>query len=243
MLRTSFYTIFSIPVFAMLYLYTGTIVIIILVLAFLEMKGSVRQMTHFWAKSVFYILFKVLRIEGLEHVEPEKKYILLANHASLFDIMAIMAFYPNVSWFGREHLLKVPLFGQILKMLDYVPMRKATTVKSTKTMLNQLVEKARGLTIAIFPEGTRTLDGKINRFHRGFIYLTRTTGLDILPVTLNGFFMLKPKNRFHINFSSQINVIIHQPIANVELIDKSDEEIIAIVKTVIESEYNQRDLI
>lgn len=243
MLRTFFYSLLTIPVFAILYVYTGTLVIITLALAYLEIKGAVRTVAHFWARTVFIFLFKVLRVEGLDHVDPEKKYILLANHASLFDIMAIMAFYPNVSWFGREHLLNVPLFGQILKMLDYVPMQRATTVKHTKSMLSQLEEKARGLTIAIFPEGTRTLDGKINRFHRGFIYLTRTTGLDILPVTLNGFFMLKPKNRFHINFSSPINVVIHQPIANTELIAKTDEEIIETVKTVIESEYNQRALV
>ena len=78
-----------------------------------------------------------------------ERYILLANHASMFDIMAIMA---------------------------------------------------------IFPEGTRTLDGKLNSFYRGFIHLLRTTEHDILPVTLSRFYKLKPKNRFSIHMDvGQVN--------------------------------------
>ncbi|HAX94883.1 MAG TPA: hypothetical protein DCY25_13295 [Bacteroidales bacterium] len=56
----------------------------------------------------------------------------------------------------------------------------------------------------MFPEGTRTLDGKINPFFRGFIYLMRTGNSDILPITLNGFYNLKPKNRLFIDFGSKL---------------------------------------
>jgi hypothetical protein len=54
-------------------------------------------------------------------------------------------------------------------------------------------------------------------------------------VTLNGFFVLKPKNRFYINFSSRISVFIHEPLSRESLIDKDDAEIISIIKTIIES--------
>jgi hypothetical protein len=56
-------------------------------------------------------------------------------------------------------------------------------------------------------------------------------------VTLNGFYDLKPKNRFYINFGSKLDVVIHKPIPREDLINKSDNEIIDAVKTVIESEY------
>jgi len=160
----------------------------------------------------------------------------VANHASLFDIVAIMSFYPGVSWFGHERLLKVPLFGKILKMTDYVPF-KEPTLKNTKEMLEQLVVKSRDNTVAIFPEGTRTLDGRINDFYKGFIYLFRSSDIGILPVTLNGFYKLKPKNRASINFDSRLEIIIHKPIQREELIGKTDIEIIEAVKSVIESAY------
>ena len=177
---------------------------------------------------------KRLRIKGKDNFDRNRKYILLANHASMFDIMAIMAFFPHVSWFGHERLLKVPLFGRMLLMTDYIPMTMAN-IRNPRRMVEQLVDKSNARTIAIFPEGTRTLNGKINPFYRGFIYLLRASETDILPVTLNGFFRLKPKNRSYINFGAKLEVIIHEPIPGKQLVDMEDKKIIDQVKSVIES--------
>jgi len=210
------------------------IVFITLIFSVLKMKFPVRIVLYFWANSVFYIMGKRLRIIGLENISKNGKYILVANHSSLFDIMAIMSFYPDVSWFGHERLMKIPVFKTVLKMINYVPMKPAN-FKATKTMIDQLILKSERHTIAIFPEGTRTLDGKVNDFFRGFIKVLRESEIDVLPVTLNGFFKFKPKNRFHINFNSKLNVVIHPPINKYELIEKSDNEIITVIKSIIES--------
>lgn len=140
----------------------------------------------------------------------------------------------GLSWFGHERLLGIPIFRQVLKLTDYVPMRK-TSIKNTKQMINQLIQQSRDHTIAIFPEGTRTLNGKVNDFYRGFVLLLRGSENDVLPVTLNGFYDLKPKNRFYIKFNSRINAIIHESIDREELISKNDAEIINIVRNKIES--------
>lgn len=235
-MRTRLYSVFSVPIFAILYCYTAVWVLIILIFAWLHMKKPISLISQFWAKSVFVIIGKKFIIQGKENININEKYILVANHASLFDIVVIMSFYPGISWFGHERLLRVPLFGQILKMTDYVPF-KEPTYRNTKEMINQLVTRARDHTVAIFPEGTRTLNGKINEFYRGFIYLLRTTEIDILPVTLNGFYKLKPKNRSYINFNSKLDVTIHKPIKKEDLINKTDSEIIETVKTIIESAY------
>ena len=66
---------------------------------------------QFWAKSAFLIIGKKLHIEGKENIKKTGKYILIANHSSLFDIMAIISFFPGVSWFGHERLLKIPIFS------------------------------------------------------------------------------------------------------------------------------------
>jgi 1-acyl-sn-glycerol-3-phosphate acyltransferase len=141
-----------------------------------------------------------------------------------------------VAWFGHERLLKIPLFGTLLKMTDYVAFKKPTFI-TTKKMLDELTEKSNNQSVAIFPEGTRTLDGNINEFYKGFIYLLRASGNGILPVTLNGFYQLKPKNRSYINFDSHLSVFIHKPIKKEELIAKTDSEIIETVRNVIESAY------
>ncbi|MBK7628659.1 MAG: 1-acyl-sn-glycerol-3-phosphate acyltransferase [Bacteroidales bacterium] len=235
-MRSKFYAVISILLFGVLYCYTAIGVFIILVFAFLRMKRPIRVLSQFWAKSVFIIIGKKLHVQGRENINKVQRYILVANHASLFDIVAIMSIYSGISWFGHERLLKVPLFGMILRMTDYVPF-KEPTVRNTKEMLEQLVLKSREHTVAIFPEGTRTLDGKINDFYKGFIYLFRTSDIGILPVTLNGFYKLKPKNRASIDFDSRLEVIIHEPIKREDLIEKTDIEIIEAVKSIIESAY------
>lgn len=235
-MRSLVYAVISIVLFAILYCYTAVGVLIVLIFAWLHLKRPICFLSQMWAKSVFLIIGKRFRITGKEYITKDFRYILIANHASLFDIVAIMSFYPEVSWFGHERLLKVPIFGKILMMTDYIPF-KEPTFKNTKIMLEQLVQKSRKNTVAIFPEGTRTLNGNINEFYKGFIYLFRTSDTGILPVTLNGFYNLKPKNRFYINFDSKLDVVIHKPIPREDLIDKTDSEIIKEVKTVIESVY------
>jgi 1-acyl-sn-glycerol-3-phosphate acyltransferase len=235
-MRSQLYALISILIFAILYSYTAIGVLIVLILAWLRLKQPIIFLIQVWAKSVFLIMGKKFKVHGRENIKKGEKYILVANHASLFDIVAIVSFYPGISWFGHERLLKVPLFGKILKTMDYVPF-KEPNYRNTRKMVEQLVQKSKYNTVAIFPEGTRTLNGKINTFYRGFIYLYRTRDLEILPVTLNGFYNLKPKTRMYINFDSKLDIIVHKPIKREELADKSDKEIIETIKGIIESAY------
>ena len=238
--RSRFYGIISVAVFFFLYLYTAICVLMVLVVATLRIHRAIRHIMRFWARGIFLMLGKRLKVRGIENIEAGRNYVLLANHASLFDIMAILAFYPGVSWFGREHLLRVPLFGRVLRLTHYVPM-KTGDLRNTKEMLSHLVEKSGSRTIAIFPEGTRTTDGNINRFRKGFVHILKATGMSVLPVTLNGFFLLKPKNRFAIDFGSKVEVVIHEPIEWREFEGQDDHVIMNRVKVVIESAYVQTD--
>jgi 1-acyl-sn-glycerol-3-phosphate acyltransferase len=237
-MRSGINTVRTITVWAILYSYTAVGVFIVIILLWFRAKKAVQFLSMIWAKSVFLLMGKNLKVTGKENIDRTRKYILLANHASLFDIVAIASFFPEVSWFGHERLLKVPVFGRFLRLTDYVPFSEPT-VRNTRRMLNQLIEKANVKSVALFPEGTRTLNGKINIFYRGFIYLFRTREIGILPLTLNGFYDLKPKNRFYIDFSSSLEVIIHKPIPREVLINKSDNEIVDTVKRVIESAYRK----
>jgi len=240
-MRSRLYAAISILLFGILYFYTAIGVLILLIFAFLHLKRPISILSQLWAKSVFIVLGKKFEIVGKENIDKKKRYILVANHGSLFDIVAIMSFYSGITWFGHERLLRVPLFGKILMMTDYIPF-KEPTYKNTKEMIDQLVHRSEYNTVAIFPEGTRTLNGNINQFYRGFIYLFRTRDIEILPVTLNGFYNLKPKNRFYINFDSKLGIIIHKPIKREELLEKNDMEIIETVRTIIESAYQKNEV-
>jgi len=233
-------TALSIPVFGMLYIFTALSVLLVLMFSFLNIKKMARKVTHLWACGIFVLMGKKLAVTGSGHIEKGKRYILLVNHSSIYDIPAVMCFYPDAAWFGREYLLKIPVFGRLLKVMDYVPMRDGG-IGNTKRMLNSLVENSGKYTIAIFPEGTRTVTGRINRFYKGFIYVMRSVKLDILPVTLSGFYEFKPKTRFHMDFSIPLRVIVHKPFPVHEVIDKPDDEIIRLVKSQMESGLDYTD--
>lgn len=225
------YTLIS---YSILYVFTAFSVVMSLLFNILRMKKAVHGVIAFWSKGSFVILGKIYRVEGKENLDMKKKYIIMANHSSLFDIMAIMAIYPGVSWFGRAYLLKIPLFGKFLKTINYVPMQ-TTDLRNTKQMVEELISRTANQTLAIFPEGTRTMDGQLNKFRKGFLYVLKATERDILPITLRGFYEFKPKSRHYFNYGSKISARVHTPISYAELKYLGDKEIIERVEKVITS--------
>jgi 1-acyl-sn-glycerol-3-phosphate acyltransferase len=224
-------TIFS---FGILYIHTTIAVLFSLAFGLINQKKMIRLVALVWSKMCFWLLLKRIHIYGLANIEKDKKYILLINHSSLFDIMAVMSVLPDISWFGREYLINIFLFGKILRMIDYIPM-KSGDFHQTKYMLNQMIEKAGNKTVAIFPEGTRTQSGQLGRLHKGFLYVQKATNRDILPLTLSGFFRFKPKTRFSIDYQAPLLIYIHEPIKNGTLKELSDQQILELVKSTIES--------
>lgn len=234
MTRINIYKVLSVAAFGLMYFFTAVMILFGLPFIFMKRRKTVKFLMRIWAKTIFLIIGKRLHVQGLENIRNDLHFILVANHASLFDIIAIVSVIPDISWFGHERLLRIPVFRRVLILTDYIPMKK-TSYRNTKEMVSLLKAKSEKQNIAIFPEGTRTLSGKVNDFYRGFILLLRASDIDVLPVTLNGFYALKPKNRSYIDFSAPLEVIIHQPMEREFLIRRTDREIADLIKEKIES--------
>lgn len=218
--------------------FTFIIVVFILIISIFNWEKGIRTLINFWAKLSFLLIGKKIHVKGIEKVEKSKKYIIVANHGSIYDIMGIMAIFPGVSWFGKENLMKIPVFKKALKAINYVPM-KTTDLRNTKTMISQLIENSGAHTIAIFPEGGRTTDGDFKKFRKGFVHVFRATQIDILPITLNGFYKLKPKNRSFINFNSKLEIVINDILTNNQLEKLNNNEITDTVQKVLISSYSK----
>ncbi|HPG39076.1 MAG TPA: 1-acyl-sn-glycerol-3-phosphate acyltransferase [bacterium] len=202
----------------------------------MRFKGAVPYFVWAWGHVLFFLMGKRLYIYGRENCTRDSNYLVLVNHASLYDIPAVMAVFPQVSWLGREYLTRIPIFGQVLKITHYIPVSRDLS-RGVKKIISSSINAGEKKSIAIFPESTRTLDGNIQQFKRGFIHIQKGTKLDILPVTLNGMYRLRPKPRFYINPFTRLEVIIHQPIKNEEIEDKTVPEILEKTKLIIESAY------
>ncbi len=112
----------------------------------------------------------------------KKPAVIISNHQSFLDILMSTALTPNVVLLTNQWVYNSPLFGYVVKMADYYPVAEGAEASIDK--LRDRVEH--GYSIVIYPEGTRSPDANIKRFHKGAFYLAEELNLDIIPVVLHG---------------------------------------------------------
>lgn len=120
--------------------------------------------------------------------------VIVSNHQSHIDLMAIMMLTPNLIILTKNWVWHNPFYGIIIRYADFFP------ISDTEQMTEAIAEKVKqGYSVMIFPEGTRSADGHIQRFHRGAFYLAEKLQLDIVPVFIKGFSEVLPKTSFHLH--------------------------------------------
>lgn len=121
-----------------------------------------------------------------------KPSVIIANHQSHLDLICLIALNPKLIFFTNEWVWKNPIYGYVIRKADYIPVNDGVEAHLDK--IRTLV--AQGYSLVIFPEGTRTVDGSIGRFHKGAFYLAAGLGLDITPVFIHGAYDVLPKTDF-----------------------------------------------
>jgi 1-acyl-sn-glycerol-3-phosphate acyltransferase len=223
-------------IYGLLYLWTTSGVVVFILVSYFTPRIFLNALLQVWARGIVVLIGGRLKVVGQENIPTSRKYMILTNHASLFDIPVIMAIFPQVSWLGRDYLTRIPLFAHILKRTNYVAIRRNPAADVRLTIQKSIVSTEK-FVIAIFPEGTRTTTGQLQEFKRGFIHIMNGGDLDILPIILNGLFHIKPKTRFSIKPFQKIEMIISKPIKRSSLINLSNEEIITRVREVFKANY------
>jgi len=141
--------------------------------------------------------FLLRRIPGVKvgvsgATDFDKPSVIVANHQSHIDLICLMALTPKVVFFTNDWVWKNPIYGYVLRKADYFPVNDG--IEKNMDRIRSLV--AQGYSLVIFPEGTRTLDGKVGRFHKGAFYVAAELGLDITPVFIHGAYDVLPKTDF-----------------------------------------------
>ncbi len=231
------YFIFTIISYLLQHIFNVVMMLIVYLFIKMGFVKFVPPLVKFWATGILALIGKKVHVINRQNHNEKKKYILVTNHTSIYDIPTILAFYPQVSFIGKEYLTRIPIFGKLIQMLHFIPIDQNNKKKAIDS-INKSIKKTEHITVAIFPEGTRTLDGKLNKFKKGFYHIFKNTRLEILPVTIKGLFAIKPKTRFNIIPKGKIEVVIHNPIKYEDMENMNDFEIIDYVKSIIESELN-----
>jgi 1-acyl-sn-glycerol-3-phosphate acyltransferase len=136
---------------------------------------------RFFQRNIPLVKVKTRGMENL-HSLQNNPAIIISNHQSHLDLMCIVALYPKLIILTKEWVSRSPIFGIITRYADFY-----TVDEGWEITLSKLQEKvSKGYSIMIFPEGTRSKDGKMGRFHSGAFHLAQQLNLDILPVLLHG---------------------------------------------------------
>lgn len=107
--------------------------------------------------------------------------VIIANHQSSLDIVPLMMLHPKLIMFTNNRIWNSPLFGKVIRLADYFP------AEQVESNIERVAERIRnGYSVVVFPEGTRSVDGTIKRFHKGAFFLAEKLNIDILPIMIHG---------------------------------------------------------
>ena len=154
---------------------------------------------RWWSKSILWISGIKINTKGLENLLPDKPLVFMCNHQSNFDILVLFSALPaQFRWIAKAELFKIPIFGQAMRGAGYISIERKDRRKAIKS-LKQAAEQIRsGISVMIFPEGTRSPDGNIGEFKKGGFILAFDAGVPISPIVLNGTWSIMSKDSFRI---------------------------------------------
>ncbi len=193
-------------------------------LALLALPFDRRQRVHdvcsiLWARGLLALVGARLVVSGAEHVSRAERYLIVANHQSLLDAMAMVAALQpltSVRMVARHDAFWIPLVGWAMRLFGHI----SVDPRSMRASLAGLRQAQRHLTergsVVFFPEGRLTADGKMLPFHNSAFHLASRAGVRVLPVTLSGSFALMPRHRYVPVQAGEIQVIIHPAVGPLE---------------------------
>jgi len=164
-----------------------------------------------WAQLMLALNRVNVSIIGSELL-PDGPVIFMSNHQSNFDILSLLAVMPHrFYWIAKKELFEIPLFGHSMRRGGYIPLDRSDGRKALQSLDEAAATIRQGKSVVLFPEGTRTTDGKLLPFKRGGFVLARKAGVPVLPVTINGSARINPANRIRL-YSGDISITLHSPV-------------------------------
>ncbi|MBW2648787.1 MAG: 1-acyl-sn-glycerol-3-phosphate acyltransferase [Deltaproteobacteria bacterium] len=202
--------------------------------AYFDPQGSgVDFISALWARLNLVLSGVPVSISGDEFIDKDQPYIVMANHQSYYDVFALIGYLPlPLKWVMKMELREIPIFGIACEKVGHIYIDRGNSEKARKS-LKAAGEKIRaGSSVVFFPEGTRSPDGKLQRFKKGGFVMALEAGVPILPVTVVGGRKILPKKSLRI-LPGNMKIIMHEPIPVDEYTYETKEKLIERVREII----------
>ena len=185
-----------------------------------------------WLKSLWYPFVRIIvtigghlfwhiRFEGRENIPSNGAFLLLSNHQSFLDpILCAIASKRAMSFMARESLFKSKFLSLLMKSLNAIAVRRGESdIVAMKAVVSKLKD---GNGVCLYPEGTRTLDGKISKIKPGFGLLTRRGNAGVVPMVIDGMYELWPKGQKYPK-RGDVNIMLGRYYSPQEIKDAGEE--------------------
>ncbi len=179
----------------------------------MTMERADRRLSS-WSNKLLRHAAVDLSIEGHEHIEPKRPYILMSNHQSHYDIPALFQAFPGtLRMVTKIELFRVPIWGAAMREAGFIAIDRQNREAAIKSLETAKVSLDRGVSVWIAPEGTRSTSGVLGPFKKGGFVLAQDTGLAILPVGIAGTRAILPKKAAQVRMGARVRVRFGKPIA------------------------------
>jgi len=186
-----------------------------------------------WAPLLLWAGGARLVVEGEENVDPRRPTIYASNHQSTIDIPVLFKALPiNLRFIAKSQLRWVPIVGWYLWLAGHIFVDRANTRRAITSLERAARRVQSGISIIVFPEGTRSPDRRVRPFKKGPFALALKAGAPVCPITIEGSGKLMPKNSWNIS-PGTIRVKIGRPIASTAFHPEDREGLARAVRNVI----------
>ncbi|MEU4689440.1 lysophospholipid acyltransferase family protein [Actinoplanes sp. NPDC023714] len=184
------FIVLTCPVF-----FLGALLVFVVTLPFDRRRVALHLYSSAWASFYVYVnpLWR-LRVHGRDTLPWRGAAVLVANHASLIDILVLFALFRPFKWVSKQEIFRVPVIGWNMRLNDYVPLVRGSGASVREMMAHCDRLLAAGSPVMIFPEGTRTTDGELRAFKDGAFDLAVRHGVPLIPIAVHGTRRALPRN-------------------------------------------------
>jgi len=203
-----------------------------------DRKGRVgHRCARLWGRVALWVNQVKVSVEGMENVRGEGPYIFMSNHQGSYDIFALLGHLPfQFKWLAKKELFSIPFFGWAMAAVGYISIDRKGT-RGTVEAMNKAAERIRdGMSVVIFPEGSRSPDGAIQPFKKGGFTLAIKSKVPIVPLALSGSREIMPKERLTAT-SGEIRIRMGRPIETNEHSMKDRKDLMEQVRERIRENF------
>lgn len=196
----------------------GYISLVLLFIAPCPQKSK-KKLAHYviymFMHAYYWVVIARFSVKNIGRVDLSKPCVIVANHQSFIDIIYVLSLSPKIVCITKSWVSDSPMFGPLTRFCDFYN-ADAGSAEMIEKMRNCLAD---GYSIVVFPEGTRSDDGNIQRFHKGAFLLAQTLGVDILPIVMYGNNLIASKKQpFNVKNGRIVNKILPH-ISNEQIVE------------------------